>query len=68
MKLDTARLMPPLYHKLPGEVYSSEKSQVIQWLIDQPEIQEFIWDKIKQSGDVIYNPVSCTWQGIDYGN
>lgn len=65
IKLDTAKSMPPLYHKLPGENYSTEKSQAIQWLIQQPEIQEFIWDKIKQSGDVFYNSATGKWQGVD---
>ena len=66
IKLDIAKLMPPLYHKLPNEPYSTEKSQAIQWLIDQSEIQEFIWDKIKQSGDVAYDSDSGKWQGVNY--
>jgi hypothetical protein len=66
IKLDSAKCMPPLYHKLPDEDYSSEKSQVIKWLIQQPHICEFVWDKIKQSGDVKYNPDTGKWQGVDY--
>jgi hypothetical protein len=66
VRLNSARVMPPLYHKIPGEEYSTKDSQVIQWLIRQPELCEFIWDKIKQSGDVFYNSDTQKWQGVDY--
>lgn len=65
-KLDVAKNLPPSYHKLPGEEYNVKKSEVVQWLMQRPSILEFIWDQIKQSGDVIYNQDTGKWQGIDY--
>ncbi len=66
IKLVVARNLPPLYHKLPDKEYSPKKSEVIQWLIQRPSILEFIWDHVKQSGDVVYNAKSGKWQGVDY--
>lgn len=65
-KLNIGRKLPPSYHKLPGEEYDVNKSQAINWLMQQPDILGFVWDQFKQSGDVIYNPDTGKWQGIDY--
>ena len=65
-KINIARNMPPLFHKVPGQNYSTEKSEVIQWLIQNPSVQEFVWDNIKQSGDVVFDPQTGKWQGVDY--
>ena len=65
-KLIVARNLPPLFHKLPECEYSPKNSQVIKWLIERPSILDFIWDQIKQSGDVFYNHETGKWQGVDY--
>lgn len=65
-KLDVAKKLPPSYHKVPGENYDARKSEVLQWLIKQPDIQEFVWDQIKQSGDVEYDRETGIWTGVDY--
>ena len=67
-KLDIARKLPPSYHKFPGEQYDAEKSEVIEWLIQQPSILEFLWDQFKQSSDIVYNPETGKWQGVDYAH
>ncbi len=61
-----AKKMPPLYHKLPGKEFDVFKSQVIWWLTRQPEMLEYIWNKLKQSGAVRYDPQSGKWQGINF--
>ena len=38
--LDCVKTMPPLYHSLPNEQFSLQKSEVVAWLIKQPEIQQ----------------------------
>jgi len=58
--------MPPSYHRLPGTEYDVSKSEVINWLIQQPDILEFLWDQFKQSKDVIYDSANGKWQGVDY--
>lgn len=65
-KLKVGRLMPPKYHKLPDETYDVKKSEAVQWLIKNPAILEYIWDKYKQSNDVVYNPSTRKWQGVDW--
>lgn len=65
-KMDAIKLMPPLYHKYPGYDYEPQKSEVINWLIKNPNVLEYIWDKFKQSNLVEYNPQTGKWQGVDY--
>lgn len=65
-KLDIGKVLPPGYHKLPGEEYDVRKSEVVQWLIQQPSIQEYVWDQFKMSGDVFFDRVTGKWQGVDY--
>jgi hypothetical protein len=67
-KLNVARNLPPSFHKLPNQDYDVKKSEVIKWLIQRPSILEYIWDNIKQSEDVVYNPDTGKWQGVDYDN
>ena len=59
------RCMPPLYHKLPGEEFDIRKSRIIWWLTKQPEMLEYVWNRIKQSGAVKYDPKTGKWQGVD---
>lgn len=65
-KLMVARNLPPSYHKLPDQDYSVKNSEVIQWLIQRPSILEFVWDQIKNSDDVKYDPETGKWQGVDW--
>ncbi len=63
---ETAKNMPPLYHKLPGEDFDIRKSRVLWWLLKQPELLEYVWNRIKQSGAVQYDPQTGKWQGVDF--
>jgi hypothetical protein len=65
-KLSVARNLPPSYHTLPEKDFDIKKSEVIKWLIDQPEILNYLWDNIKQSGDVEYDAETGIWTGIEY--
>lgn len=65
-KLDIAKQMPALYHKLPDREFSVENSQVIKWAIEQPNILSYLWDRIKQSGYVNYDPKSGKWKGVNH--
>lgn len=38
----------------------------MKWIMQNPDAWNFIWNNIKQSGSVIYNPDTGTWQGVDY--
>lgn len=64
--IGVARLMPPLYHTLPGEKFDIKKSKVMWWLIRQPDILNYLWNHIKQSGMVQYDPETGKWYGVDF--
>lgn len=70
--LDIAKTMPPLYHKLPNEDYDVNKREVARWLIQQPDILNYVVNRIKASGTseplIKYNPSTGKWQGVDYDN
>ena len=58
--------MPPLYHTIPGERFDIRKSECIQWLIRRPDILNYLWDQIKQSGYIVFDPQTGKWHGIDF--
>ncbi|HFU4369511.1 TPA: hypothetical protein ACGO9H_001556 [Streptococcus suis] len=66
-KLLVAKIMPPLYHTLPGQNFAYEKSQVLKWLADVPEIQDWVMEQLKSAGYIVYNPDTGQWCGVDYG-
>ncbi len=67
-RLEIVKNMPELYHTIPGQPFDIRKSEVIQWLIKQPDLLNYLWDHIKQSDKVIYDSEKCTWRGEDYAN
>lgn len=64
--LEVARKLPPSYHTIPGQEFDVNKSEVINWLIEQPEILNYLWNNIKQSSYVFYDSETGTWTGIDW--
>ncbi len=68
--LEVAKKMPPLHHKLPGQEFDISKSEVVKWLIGQPEILQFVMDRVAGRSEasrlIRYNPDTGTWQGVDY--
>lgn len=64
--LSIARKMPPLFYSLPEEPFDILKSRVLWWLVKQPDVLNFIWNRVKQSGDVVYDPDTGKWVGVDF--
>lgn len=60
--------MPPLHYTLPGEKFDIEKSQVIKWLIQQPEILDWLYMRMVSSRMIKYNPDTQKWVGVNYDN
>ena len=58
--LETARTMPPLRHS------NIKNSEVVKWLLENPVVWNYVWNNIKESGAVSYNPDTGKWQGVDY--
>lgn len=66
-RFDAARKMPPLRHSIPGQPFDIRNSEVIQWLIQQPDILKYIFEKANTGLHAIrYDSNTGTWQGADY--
>lgn len=57
------RQMPALRHKLDGEEFSWERSEVAKWMMGQPEVMKYIFDKAHGTGIIVYEATSGTWKG-----
>lgn len=67
-KFDAAKKMPPLRHSIPGQPFDILKSEVVRWLFARPEIAQYVFDKVNYAKDIVYDPESGTWRGVDYGD
>ena len=56
--------MPPLLHWDRSEQFSYEKSEVVKWLMDRPEIFEWIFVKAKSLKAIKFDGVK--WVGVNY--
>lgn len=65
-QLEVGRKLPPSYHKMPGQDFDFKKSEVVKWLIDQPEILIFVMDIMNKSEAIVYDKDTEKWQGVDY--
>lgn len=65
-RMEAIRNMPPLYHSVPGEQFSFDSSEVFQWLIRQPDVQRYLFDKAKAY--MKYDPETGKWAGVNYGD
>lgn len=65
VRLDDALTMPPLKHKH-GETFDWSSSEVCNWLMAQPRVRQYVFDKCNQRGLIVYNPDTGTWSGKDY--
>jgi hypothetical protein len=63
-KLRCAATMPPLAHTIPREVRSVESSEVIGWLLQQPSIRQYVFDKAKEY--LVFDAETRTWRGCEY--
>lgn len=59
--------MPPLPHSVAGQVFDIENSEVVKWLISQPQLKQWIFDKAVGSERIKYNGESGLWCGVPRG-
>lgn len=65
--LDVLKNMPPLIHKHPDKEYDIEKSELVSWLIDQPEIKDWLVGYLKGLKDYVeYDSKTGCWVGVNY--
>jgi hypothetical protein len=60
-----AALMPRLRHHVKGEQFDTFSSDVIEWLVAQPEIRDMVFTYCKDKGSIVFDESSGTWCGKD---
>ncbi len=70
--VNCARKMPPLrlvYDGYKNDVeFDFSKSPLMQWIINQPDIQKYLYNYITHTGFIKYDNDLKLWIGIDYFN
>lgn len=70
--LDCLKQMPPLRHRTGDGEFDIMKSEVVDWMVNQPEVRQWLYDKVtdktggRKAVYICYNQQSSTWQGVDY--
>lgn len=67
-KWNIAKYMPPLKHSGADDGFDIANSEAAVWLARQPDIMQIIFDSVREHGEIVFDPVTRTWQGIDYGD
>lgn len=60
-----AALMPPGQKHKPEPEFDWSKSEVLNWLVDQPGIRNYLFEKCNHSGAIVFDQSSGTWRGRD---
>jgi len=55
--------MPLLSHFHRGQPFGVSRSDVVQWLIAQPEIQQEIFNQMKRNGAIVWD--DGKWRGSE---
>jgi hypothetical protein len=58
-----AASMPPLHHTLPDQAFDSAKSQVLGWMIRQPQILNAMFDWYRYNGAIVFQ--DGRWHGVE---
>lgn len=62
-----ASKMPPLAHwRDHTKPWAPDQSDVIAWLVSQPDIANALFQKFQQSGAITFDPFTEMWSGCDY--
>lgn len=68
-RFECAKKMPPLRHKT-TDSFDPRESEVIQWLIQQPDILNYLFDAVRgnqyRESPIVYDSETGTWRGTDY--
>lgn len=64
--LEVAKNMPMNFHRLPGMGYDPDKSKVLDWIANQPELLEWIFQQLRSTGYIVYDPQLGAWHGVDF--
>jgi hypothetical protein len=65
--LQAASNLPPLPHFRKGEPFDIMRSQAADWLCQQPEIRQWIWNWAKANNAIVLDLDTHRWQGANLG-
>lgn len=57
------RTMPALPHSVPGQPFDIRASEVVKWLIDQPDVLQAMFNHARSSARISYDSATGTWHG-----
>jgi hypothetical protein len=61
-----AASMPRLKHKIDDADFDIDQSEVVNWLVRQPEIRQSMFNHFKDLGAIIFDGESRTWRGVNF--
>ncbi len=62
--LDCARKMPRLRHTV-GDKFDIRTSEVVKWLLSQPDIMQKIYNFATNHKVIVYDAATGEWRGVD---
>ncbi len=65
-RLQVAKQMPPQFRTQPGQTYSYGNDEVLQWIAKRPSLMNYMFDKLRTNGYLVYDKSTGKWQGVAY--
>lgn len=70
-ELQCVKNMPKLKHRNPEKEFDIRDSEVVQWLISQPTVLNYLFDIVRgrdkrRESLIEFDKATGTWQGVDY--
>lgn len=62
--LNCARKMPRLKHTV-GDRFDTHTSEVVKWLLNQPDIMQQVFNSAMNSKAIVYDYDTHEWRGAD---
>ena len=62
--LNKAAQMPALRHWSPNGGFDIMQSEVVDWLVAQKEIRQWLFNIVKNAGAITFDIETRTWRGV----
>ena len=57
--------MPRLKHYVPGEAFDFQKSELVQWLMNNENAFDLVFSALQSSGPIVFDSETGEWKGCD---
>ena len=57
--------MPRLKHYVPGEAFDFQKSELVQWLMNNENAFDLVFSALQSSGAIVFDSETGEWKGCD---